>query len=179
MTARSHASASSARFWLSSTQQPTTSWSRSSSPRLRGQRSGPGRLLPCLASPTRSTRTGTGHHAQSRMTHIAGIKIVPGPARIINKMLEKSGALSHTPNINELAEKAGQDSFALLGARAGCSPPRCATSLGWAHETSSVLQPLPAPRCRQGGHQAPAPDAPGPTLSTTIRRVEVSQLQPY
>ncbi len=47
----------------------------------------------CLASPTRSTRTRAGHTRSRAAARIAGIKMVQG-LRAINKMLEKSSALS-------------------------------------------------------------------------------------
>lgn len=55
-----------------------------------------------------NTHKELGTSLKSRMTHIAGIKMVQGLRSPINKMLEKSERFEPYPNIDELAEKAGQ-----------------------------------------------------------------------
>ena len=55
-----------------------------------------------------NTHKELGTSFKSRMTHIAGIKMVQGLRAPINKMLEKSERFEPYPNIDELAEKAGQ-----------------------------------------------------------------------
>ncbi|MBF0908506.1 MAG: 2-hydroxyacyl-CoA dehydratase, partial [Atopobium sp.] len=55
-----------------------------------------------------NTHKELGTSLKSRMTHIAGIKMVQGLRAPINKMLEKSERFEPYPNINELAEKAEQ-----------------------------------------------------------------------